>query len=459
MNQSRTRKPQIYLVGGDAAILLGTFFLTLRFWFFRGRPDAMKFSQEALIDFGAYLIALAMFGLYETQTIYRSNKISTLTHVISAVVAAGLGLSSLFYLFPNVKLPRSVFLLQMSFVIPLLFLWRINFWRLWQEIIVPRRVLIVGTEDSGQTALGILEKYRSEYQIVGFLDDGLLKRTRKIGEYSVLGESLDLPTLVQQHKIDFAIVAVEGPKPERLIQAAFQCRMEGGFISDLMSLGETLEGRVLLRHARDSWFVDAPGFLILHNRMFRRVKRWTDIFCAAIGLILASPLLIAAMGLIRLESRGPVFFRQTRVGQNERLFSALKLRTMMGQAEGHSPYTAKKDSRVTKVGRILRFLRIDEIPQVWNVLKGEMSFVGPRAEWDILAKEYKEKIPYYALRHVVKPGITGWAQLNYPYGSSVEDAYRKLEYDLYYIKNMSLVLDLRVLFKTVAVVLLGKGAR
>jgi len=213
-----------------------------------------------------------------------------------------------------------------------------------------------------------------------------------------------------------------------------------------------------LKHVRDSWFVYAPGFLLLHHSMFRRIKRITDVACAGIGLVLASPLLVVAGILVALESPGQLFYRQSRVGQNEVLFSALKFRTMKGGDETQSPYTAKNDPRVTLIGRVLRFLRIDEFPQMWNVLKGEMSFIGPRAEWDILVKEYKEKIPYYSLRHVVKPGITGWAQVNYPYGSSVEDAYKKLEYDLYYVKNMSFGLDLRILFKSVSVVLMGKGA-
>jgi len=232
--------------------------------------------------------------------------------------------------------------------------------------------------------------------------------------------------------------------------------MEGVFVSDLLTLGEELTGRILLEYARGSWFVFAPGFLILHHQAFQRVKRLTDIACAMAGFILASPILLVAALLIKLESRGPVFFLQTRVGQNEQLFEAVKLRTMAIGSNARSPYTAERDPRITRVGRILRFLRIDEIPQMWNVLKGEMSFIGPRAEWDILVNEYKEKIPYYSVRHVVKPGITGWAQVNYPYGRSLGDAVRKLEFDLYYAKNMSMALDLRILFRTISVVMLGE---
>jgi lipopolysaccharide/colanic/teichoic acid biosynthesis glycosyltransferase len=169
--------------------------------------------------------------------------------------------------------------------------------------------------------------------------------------------------------------------------------------------------------------------------------------------------MLIAMALIKIETRGPVFYRQTRVGQNEQPFTVLKLRTMRTDSEKGSLYTAQNDPRVTRIGRMLRLWRIDEIPQMWNVLKGDMSFVGPRAEWELLVREYQDKIPYYSFRHMAKPGITGWAQVNYPYGSSVGDAVRKLEYDLYYLKHMSVALDLKIIFKTITVVLLGQGSK
>ena len=444
------------LLVGDAVILLGAFFLGMEYWWWKAGPEAGDFFPSAFVSLVPYLLGLAVFDLYEIQTNYRSLKAYTFSLVVSAVLVAGLGLSGFFYLLPEVKLPRGVFFIQMLLAIPSLFLWRINFWRLRQEILIPKRVLIVGAGEAGRTALGILHRFGSEYFVVGFVDDDPAKRAHTIGEYAVLGSSKDLASLVRTHRVHGIVVAIAGRKHERLIRATLQCRMEGVFVSDLLTLGEELTGRVLLEHASRGWFVFTPGFLILHHRAFRRVKRITDIACALTGLILASPLLLVTALLIKLESRGPVLFRQTRVGQDEQFFHALKLRTMFMESDVQSPYTARQDPRITRVGRILRFLRIDEIPQMWNVLKGEMSFIGPRAEWDILVKEYQEKIPYYSVRHVVKPGITGWAQVNYPYGSSLGDAVRKLEYDLYYVKNMSVALDLRILFKTMSVVVLGE---
>ena len=458
MYRTGSWKHQIILIGGDAAILLGAFHLALQYWWWKVGPNAGDFFPTALVSLGVYLLTLSMFDLYDIQKNYRSQQASTLTHILGAVVMAGVGLSGLFYLMPGVKLPRSSFFIQMGLAIPLLYLWRINFWRLRQEMLIPKRVLIVGTGEDGQTALDLLKRFGTEYHVVGFIDDDPDRQIRTIGGHAVLGGADALSLLVQEHDVQGIIMAIAKAEGESLIRATLQCRMKGVFVSDLITVSEQVAGKILLKHVRDSWFVYAPGFLLLHRRMFRRIKRMTDIACAGIGLILASPLLVIAAILVAAESPGPVFFRQTRVGQNERLFAALKFRTMKGGDETQSLYTAKNDPRVTLIGRVLRFLRIDEIPQMWNVLKGEMSFIGPRAEWDILVKEYKEKIPYYSLRHVVKPGITGWAQVNYPYGSSVEDAYKKLEYDLYYVKNMSFALDIRILLKTVSVVLMGKGA-
>jgi sugar transferase (PEP-CTERM system associated) len=450
---------QAILVTGDFMLLLGSYLLAINYWWLKEGPQAEDFVFTAVFSVSVYLLALFTFDLYDVQTDYKGYQASTLTWVIGAVLAAGLGLAGLFYLMPYVKFPRGVFLIQMALAIPLLFLWRVNFWRVRQETLTPKRVLIIGATKAGQAAVEILRPFGSEYRVIGFVDDDPNKQSIKISEHAVLGTSHDLPGLVKRHKVNGIVVAVMRRIQKGLMQATLQCRMDGVFVSDLLTLGEELTGRILLEYIRESWFVFSPGFIILHHRMFQRIKRMTDLSCAVIGLLLGSPLVLLAAALIKVESPGPVFFRQTRVGEDEQLFTVFKLRTMTASCDEWAVYTEEHDARVTRVGRILRFLRIDEIPQMWNVVKGEMSFVGPRAEWDVLVKEYKEKIPYYSVRHVVRPGITGWSQVNYPYGSSVQDAFRKLEYDLYYVKNMSMALDLRILFKTVSVVLLGKGAR
>lgn len=453
------KKYRAYLVAGDAAILLSVFFLAMEFWWKVGPEGLSEYVHSGFVVLVAYVLFLFLFGLYNVRTNYRTQRASTLADISSAVLVASMALSALYYMLPDVKLPRGVFVIQTVLAIPLLFLWRTNFWRLRDESLVPKNVLIVGAGEAGVTALNILERFRSEYHVIGFIDDAPDKQARTIDNYKVLGGSVALVTLVRQHRVDGIVVAVVGQKQEQLIQAALQCRMQGVFVSDLLTLGEELTGRVLLEHARESWFVFSSGFLILHQHTFRRIKRLLDILCATTGLVLASPIMLISMALIKVETRGPVFYRQTRVGQNEQPFIILKLRTMCAGSEKGSLYTAQNDSRVTRIGRMLRLWRIDEIPQMWNVLKGDMSFVGPRAEWELLVREYQDKIPYYSFRHMAKPGITGWAQVNYPYGSSVGDAVRKLEYDLYYLKHMSVALDLKIIFKTISVVLLGRGSR
>ena len=200
------------------------------------------------------------------------------------------------------------------------------------------------------------------------------------------------------------------------------------------------------------------GFQIAREPVFERLKRASDVFLSALGLLLAAPLIALAALAILVGDGHPVFFWQTRIGRNRVRFSLLKLRTMK-PSPGWSgdPYTQPGDARITAVGHFLRASRIDELPQLWNVLRGDMSLIGPRAEWDRLVERYEREIPCYHFRHLVKPGITGWAQVNYPYGSSLEDTIRKLEYDLYYIQNFSFTLDASIFLKTIQVMLLRKG--
>jgi len=214
-----------------------------------------------------------------------------------------------------------------------------------------------------------------------------------------------------------------------------------------------------LNRLNKSWLF-SEGFHIAREPVVRQVKRLTDILAASLGLLVVSPLLLPAACAIWLEDRGPVFFRQSRIGRNDKPFSILKLRTMYRDQRltaGDGRYTQKNDPRITRVGRFLRSSRLDEFPQLWNVLKGEMSLIGPRAEWDLLVTGYEIEIPHYRFRHLVKPGITGWAQVNHPYGTGLDDTRRKLEYDLYYIRHYSLKLDATITLKTLHVILFGKG--
>ena len=214
--------------------------------------------------------------------------------------------------------------------------------------------------------------------------------------------------------------------------------------------------KIPLYRLNQTWLFQ-EGFQIAREPGFERIKRGTDIALASLGLILASPFLLVACAAIWIEDRGPVLFKQTRIGLNHTPFRIVKLRTMRNTGGNADRYTRVGDSRITRVGQFLRATRIDEFPQLWNVLHGEMSLIGPRAEWDELVADYQRQIPCYYFRHMVKPGITGWAQVNYPYGASLEDTLRKLEYDLYYIRHFSFLLDASIVLKTIHVMLFGKG--
>lgn len=215
--------------------------------------------------------------------------------------------------------------------------------------------------------------------------------------------------------------------------------------------------KIPLYRLNQTWLFQ-EGFQIAREPVFQRLKRATDIALAGLGLVLAAPLIALGAAAHWIESGRPIFFKQNRVGKNNRLFPLLKLRTMrLSKAGEGDPYTRPGDARITRVGRLLRATRVDEFPQLWNVLRGDMSLIGPRAEWDRLVHDYNREIPCYYFRHLVKPGITGWAQVNYPYGANTEDTRRKLEYDLYYIRHFSFVLDASIVLKTIHVMLFGKG--
>jgi exopolysaccharide biosynthesis polyprenyl glycosylphosphotransferase len=214
--------------------------------------------------------------------------------------------------------------------------------------------------------------------------------------------------------------------------------------------------KIPLYRINPTWLFQ-EGFEITREPVFERVKRLMDLFLALVALVIFTPLLALCGLAIWLEDRGPIFFRQTRIGKSRVPFCLFKLRTMKNGSDSGDPYTRCQDKRITKVGRLLRATRIDELPQIWNVLKGDMSFIGPRAEWDRLVAEYEKQIPCYHFRHFVKPGITGWAQVNYPYGANLDDTLRKLEYDLYYIRHFSFVMDASIILKTIHIMFFGKG--
>ncbi len=312
-------------------------------------------------------------------------------------------------------------------------------------------------------ALYEIVKRNRSYKVVGFVDDDARQHS-VVNSPTVLGGCDDLDEIVAKSRADEVALTIRDTKThsaDALLRSILNLKLQGINVHSMPSLYEDLTGKIPVRYANDSWFVNATIAGVRRSIYNRKIKRILDVAFSLAGLALAGlPLFLPVCLAIRLDSAGPIFYRQKRNGFRGSEFQLIKFRSMTADAEANgATWASKKDPRVTRVGRIIRKLRIDEIPQMLNVLKGDMSFIGPRPERPEFVRILQEKIPYYSLRHSVKPGITGWAQVNYPYGASEEDAAEKLQYDLFYIKNMSAFLDFHILLRTVRVVLFGKGAR
>jgi sugar transferase (PEP-CTERM system associated) len=296
------------------------------------------------------------------------------------------------------------------------------------------------------------------YHIVGFIDEDPRRVGLSLVNPGIVGTYADIERLASTHGVDRIIVGLHDRRGKLPVAELLRAKMQGVRVEDLNTVFERVTGKLLIEDLRPSWLIFSDGFRV--SRLTRFTKRTFDLGLAAIGLVVAAPLMLLTAVGVWLESGAPVLYRQERVGQHGRPFTLFKFRSMRHDAEQGTPIWARDgDTRITQVGRFIRSTRLDELPQLWNVLQGDMSFVGPRPERPFFVGQLASQISFYEQRHSVKPGITGWAQVKYRYGASIEDALEKLQYDLYYIKHLSLALDMTILFDTVKVVLFAKGAR
>ena len=321
------------------------------------------------------------------------------------------------------------------------------------------RTLIFGAGPAAQIVAQTLKESDPHVEIVGFYP-GPNEREPTVPANKLLPGARSLIDTAQQLGVDEIVVALTERRAGSMpLRQLLDCKVSGTKVHDLNTHFEKTLGQIRIDYLNASWLIFGDGF----NQGTARtlIKRVFDLFCASLLLVLAAPIMLVTAVLIKLESPGTVLYRQERVGANGSTFQIAKFRSMRNDAEkdGKPVWAAANDSRVTRVGAVIRRLRIDELPQLFNVFKGEMSLVGPRPERPYFVEQLTQEIPFYALRHSVKPGVTGWAQVRYPYGATVEDSQEKLQYDLYYVKNHTLFLDLVVLKETVGVVLTGKGAR
>ena len=435
----------------------------LRFWnnpaealFYFSLPD---FAVQTTVVVFVCMACFYYNDLYDLSTGY--SVVEWVLRVEQSLGAASLLLGLLYFMFPGLLLGRGVFIIGMVLVTVLVILGRKLLDKAWQLTAPTQRVVILGT---GQMALELARELtrRSDLgvQLEGFVGgSGSRGEGEKIFGFPVLGPASEMETIAKARAISKIIVALEDRRGTLPTRELVTLRVQGVRVEEAASALSGLTGRVSLRAIRPSWFVFSDGF---HRSKWNDLlKRILDLVAGILGLMVSLPVMILVALAVRLDSKGPIIYRQRRVGGMGRCFDVLKFRSMRSDAEQENgaQWASENDPRVTRVGRFLRKFRLDELPQFYNVIRGEMSFVGPRPERPYFVEELRKTIPYYDERHSVRPGITGWAQVQYPYGSTIEDAFNKLEYDLFYLKNMSLMFDLAIIFRTVQIVIGGRGGR
>jgi len=447
-------------------------------------PEIWKFASQHLIALPlvglTYLLVLYIADTYDYQQDFR--RWSNITQLIFAGLIGTLAVIVLFYFPLGAFIGRTLLIIQAAGFMGLLLIWRCTFSALAIPQRLQRKVLIVGAGNSGRRILeAIRRRPWGGLTPLGFIDDHPGKIGLEIDGLPVMGNSAQMPGIVQQQPNLMVVVAVTHEKSPSLISALNKISWDGCQLIDMPSLYEFLAGKVPIEHISDTWLY--LNSMQANKLYYRHLKRLLDLGLVCLGLAATWPLFFLIGLAIKVDCPGPIFFRQERLGQDGKPFQILKFRTMIHKAEQFGPqWASEADPRITRVGRVLRKMRLDELPQLLNILRGDMSFIGPRPERQVFIRQFqeplpdlrpgrragdppgelvhcgfKEKIPYYSYRLLVKPGLTGWAQVMYPYSSSLEKTREKLQYDLYYIKNMGFFLDLAILLKTIRIVLFGRG--
>ena len=391
--------------------------------------------RNAMIIVSA-LIAYYIANVYNVATNKYKLKDMTTVIVINGILMTVTTFSKIFTFYEGIILFGIITIFQIAFRYIVI-----------MAVVEKERVVFVGENDYTEDLLESVKK-DGQYVFVTSLNNTDMKALGK--EILELYNTKKFDVLV-----DFTDKLLRDPK---LTDKLLQYKLEGLQYYNYLEFYETYESKLPISHLSPKWFLENTGFEIYHNNFNLKAKRLLDLLFALLIGIFAAPVIVLAAIIVKLESKGPIFFIQERIGEGNKKFNIVKFRSMTTDAEKDGPqWASKNDNRVTKFGKIMRATRIDELPQLWNVLRGEMSFVGPRPEREYFIQQLEKEIPYYNLRHTVKPGLTGWAQVMYPYGASIEDAYRKLQYDLYYIKNHDILFDVKILLKTVTIVIFGKG--
>ncbi len=446
----------------ETAILVGSLWLAFLIRF-DGEPERYFATSELVLratTFAAVILSgLYINGLYDFTS--RQSAQQLLVQLSRALAFSAIGLLGVYYVFPAVWTGRGVFAIALGIAGLVLAGWRLLLRWFLVTRFLNERVLIVGSDDAAvMLAREIMEREHLGYHVVGFVADDAELQGLSLVNPQVIGTTADALDLAIQHRANRVVVAQRENRGRVDLDSLLRCKTSGIPVEKGPDYYEQLTGKIMLEDITvKSWLIFSRGFVV--SRSVRVMKRALDLAVSAAGLLLSAPLMLLTALAIKIESRGPALYGQERVGRQGRLFTVWKFRSMRADAEpeGEAVWALEEDPRVTVVGRLLRKFRIDELPQLWNVLIGDMSLVGPRPEREPFVRELIERFPLYEQRLVVRPGVTGWAQIRGSYASSFEESNEKLRYDLYYIKNLSILLDLSILASTFRIVLVGQGAR
>ncbi len=462
--QLQISERRLIMMAGDAIMVIASVLASLRIWAFVGHID---FDIDFVLPqtYWFFVLTFLWFALASANDFYDLRLNSRFNSIVArlARITAQLLVVYLviFFLSSRDALPR-LFILYYAILSSVFILG----WRTWRPFLAGwgafarRRALIIGTGWAAEAILQVLNNEATDaYEIVGFIG-GEDESGRLIGDKRVLGTGANLPELVRLHGVSELIIAYSNELPAEVFEGIMACYEQEITIVPMPILYEQITGRVPIEHVgQQHWTVVLPleGHSLFN--LYQPLKRLMDVVFALVGLVILGLLLPLIALLVVLDSPGPIFYRQERVGRGGREFKVWKLRSMVPDAErGTGPQWARQgDPRITRVGRLLRKTRLDEIPQLLNVLRGEMSLIGPRPERGVFVEQLTKQIPFYRTRLAVKPGLTGWAQVRYGYGNTTEDALVKLQYDLYYIRHQSLALDMLIILRTVGKMLALQG--
>ncbi|MFA4903610.1 MAG: sugar transferase [Desulfobaccales bacterium] len=447
---------KVLLIAGDAGCYLLSVAATLLLYPYttdRAWDFLYQYRVIFLLIGVTYFLVLFIADLYDYLKDFR--QIINIVHVLIACWIGSLAVVLIFYFtIKGAYVGRSMIIIQAVFFSILMAAWRFVFSAISQIQRLQKRLLIIGAGKAGRHLVSSLcSRSGCGFDVVGFVDDDVTKVGTQPEGLPVLGDSSRLSDLIKGYQINLVVMAMSRERSPQLTNNLIQVSWDNCPLVDLPTFYEFLTGKLPTEYISDNWIFN---WSINNSKIYYiRVKRLLDLILAAFLLVPTGPLMLLTALLIKLGSEGPIFFQQERLGQKGKPFQIIKFRTMVQGAENNGPvWTDYNDPRITKVGKIIRKLRLDELPQLLNILRGEMSFIGPRP---LAHTDYMDTIQFYNYRTLVKPGITGWAQVMYPEGLTIDTTQEKLKYDLYYIKNISLLLDLAILLKTVRTVVFGKG--